>query len=153
MISLLSHASITEPFCFNNNHLTYCRMGQVTSQPALTVKVVLLSLVVKKTTCADALQPSATHATRGRRTYRTIRRFWNCQLLLFALPSHPSRNTEHPGGSSKVPTSEFGHLLGIHELTGHPGSSLERADICVWSLIQNWKTYRTSGKFLESANI
>ncbi len=78
---------------------------------------------------------------------------WNCPKPRFALHSRPSRTNEHPGGSSRAPISEFGHLLGIHKLTGHPKGSLELADIRFWLVIRGWKAYRTSGRFLESAYI
>ncbi len=128
-------------------------MGQDTSQPAYIPKVVTISIIVKKTTCADALQPSVKRATSGRSSYRTSGRFLELPTVAFALPSHSSRTTEYPGGFSRAPTSEFGHLRGIHNLTGHPEGSSEHADIWVWSIIWNRKTYRTSGRFIASANI
>ncbi len=128
-------------------------MGQDTSHPACIPKVVTLSLVVKQKTGADALQPVRHVRHVATQPTERLGGSWNCQILPFVLHSHPSRTTEHPRGFSRVPTSEFGHLLGIHKLAGHPGGSQEEATIWVWSTVWNWKNYRTSGRFLERADI
>ena len=98
-------------------------MEQDTSQPACIPNVVTRSLVVKKTTCADVLQPSATRATRSRSTYRTSGRF-------LELPTTAIRATFSPIENYRT----FGRFL-------------ESTDIGVRSLTGYSQTYRTSGRF------
>ena len=64
------HALLADSFYFNKGRLIYCRMRQFTSQPACISKVFIISLFVKKTTCAESLYLRTTQATRSK-IYRT----------------------------------------------------------------------------------
>ncbi len=98
-------------------------MGQNTSQPVFIPNVVTLSLVVKKTTCADALQPSVTRVTRSNITYRTSGRF-------LELPNIAIRATFSPIENYRTSRRFF-----------------ESTDFWVRSLTWYSQSCRTSGRF------
>ncbi len=123
-------------------------MGQDKSKPALTVKVVTLSLIVKETTCAEALQRSAKRGKRGNITYRTSERFLELPTIVIRGTFSPIENYRKSGRFFR----EHRHLSSV-TYWEHPGGSLDKTNIWVWSITWNWKTYRTSGSFLDSANI
>ncbi len=95
-------------------------MGPDTSQPACIPKVVTLSLFVEKTTCADALQPSVTPATRDSITFRTSGRLMGLPTIAICATFVPIGNYRTSGRFPEVPTSEFGHLSGIGKPAKHP---------------------------------
>ncbi len=93
-------------------------MKLATPKPALTIVGDTLTLVSKKTTCSDALEPKATRLKCRNRAYRWSKRFRGLPNIAIQLLSYRSRTTEHPRGFSRVLRSELSHLLNIHLFAG-----------------------------------
>ncbi len=66
-----------------------CEMSQVTSLPALTVKVITLVLVKKNTSCASELQLSSAVVTRGHLTIRMFEKFWELHAVVIPATIAP----------------------------------------------------------------
>ncbi len=101
---------------------TLNKPGQVVT--GVNHQVITISLVVRQTTRADALQLKATRATRCKRIYRTFERFWELPTIAIYSTLSLSETAKHSGGGSGGLVSEFGHLLSINKIAGHPGASL-----------------------------